>query len=117
MIRLALLGISLAVVLLTACGNETPSGPLPYIGEHQLSSTTGDTIYHTIRDFAFINQDSQVVTNKTLAGKVYVADFFFTSCPTICPTVKRQMLRAYEKYADNPKVLLVSHTILSLIHI
>jgi protein SCO1 len=40
-----------------------------------------------------------------------VADFFFTTCPTICPIMKTQMLRVYEKYADNPDVLILSHSI------
>jgi len=70
-----------------------------------------DTIYHTIPDFAFLDQDSQLVTSQTVAGKIYVADFFFTSCPSICPKMKSQMLRVYEKYKENPKVVLLSHSI------
>ena len=70
-----------------------------------------DTIYHSIPDFNFINQDSQQVTQKTVAGKIYVADFFFTSCPSICPKMKSQMLRVYEKYKENPNVILLSHSI------
>ncbi|GAB2532288.1 SCO family protein [Rufibacter soli] len=70
-----------------------------------------DTLYHTIPDFAFLDQDSQMVTQKTVADKIYVADFFFTSCPSICPKMKSQMLRVYEKYKDNPRVALLSHSI------
>lgn len=70
-----------------------------------------DTIYHTIADFKFVNQDSNVVTPETFAGKIYVADFFFTSCNTICPVMKTQMLRVYEEFEGNGEVLFLSHTI------
>jgi protein SCO1/2 len=70
-----------------------------------------DTLYHQIPDFEFINQDSSNITQKDYAGKIYVADFFFTTCPTICPKMKTQMLRIYEKFKDNPKVAILSHTI------
>ncbi|PRY09712.1 protein SCO1/2 [Pontibacter ummariensis] len=73
--------------------------------------TVVDTLYHQIPDFAFVNQDSQQVTQETFAGKLYVTDFFFTTCPTICPKMKSQMLRVYEQYKDNPNVLLLSHSI------
>ena len=97
-----------AVFALTACQEKGPE-PLPYLGNHDIDGQ--DTVYHTIPDFAFINQDSNLVTNETFAGKVYVADFFFISCPTICPKVKKQMLRIYDKYKDNDRLMLLSHTI------
>jgi len=71
----------------------------------------GDSVFHKIPDFSFINQDSLLITNKTYDGKIYLADFFFTTCPTICPVMKKQMLRVYEKYKENPKVGILSHTI------
>lgn len=71
----------------------------------------GDSVFHTIPDFAFINQDSLPITNKTYEGKIYITDFFFTTCPTICPVMKKQLLRVYEKYKENPKVGILSHTI------
>ncbi|GGH13398.1 SCO family protein [Pedobacter zeae] len=70
-----------------------------------------DTAYKTIPDFSFLNQDSITVTNKDFDGKIYVADFFFTSCPTICPIMHRNLLKVYEKYKGNPDVMLLSHTI------
>lgn len=72
---------------------------------------TADTIYHTIPDFSFTNQDGKTVTQETFKDKIYIADFFFTTCPTICPIMKTQMLRVYEKYKENPDVLILSHTI------
>lgn len=92
-----------------ACGAD--KGPLPHYGFHTTDPNTGDTIYHQIRDFSFVDQDSQFITPDYFEGKIYVADFFFTSCPTICPKVKAQMLRVFEKYKDDERVMLLSHTI------
>ncbi len=82
---------------------------LPIFGEREVNN--GDTVYHTIDTFAFVDQDSALVTNETFAGKIYVADFFFTSCRTICPIMKTQMLRVYDSIQNDPDVLLLSHTI------
>jgi protein SCO1 len=97
---------------LAGCMNTT-SPKLPILGRHEfIENESGiDTIYHTIKTFAFIDQDSTLVTNETFDGKIYVADFFFTSCPSICPIMKAQMLRVYKAYADNNKVMLLSHSI------
>lgn len=72
---------------------------------------TADTIYHTIAEFQFVDQDSALVTNQTFKNKIYVADFFFTTCPTICPIMKTQMLRLYEVFETDSEVLFLSHTI------
>jgi protein SCO1 len=98
--------LSLGISFFTSCKTDKK---LPIFGERDFKN--GDTIFQTIPDFSFINQDSQTVTQADYAGKIYVADFFFTHCPTICPKVKKNMLRVLEKYKDNPKVVLLSHTI------
>ena len=90
---------------------------LPILGNREaiVKTVSGkqitDTLYHQIPDFEFINQDSVKITQKDFTGKIYVADFFFTTCPTICPKMKTQMLRIYKKFKDNPKVAILSHTI------
>ena len=65
---------------------------LPYLCPKETKMVKGkvDTVYHQIPAFRFLNQDSVWVSEKDLKGKVYVADFFFTSCPTICPKMKTQ---------------------------
>ncbi|MCL6259492.1 SCO family protein [Aquiflexum sp. TKW24L] len=70
-----------------------------------------DTVYHEIADFSFTNQEGKEINKNSVTGKVYVADFFFTSCPTICPIMKTQMLRVYEKFKDQPDFLILSHTL------
>lgn len=62
-------------------------------------------------DFSFMNQDSQMVTPTTIENKVHVMDFFFTSCPTICPRMKTNMLTVYDEFKENDNVVLVSHSI------
>ena len=96
-------------VVLMACQQQSSTDRLPYLGNAIYEEN--DTIYHTIQDFQLVDQDSSMVTNETFTDKVYVADFFFTSCPTICPKMKAQMLRVYEKFEDNPEVAMLSHTI------
>ena len=103
------------LILLFSC-NTNPD-KLPILGNKEtvIKMVNGkqitDTIYHQIPNFEFINQDSSKITQKDYEGKIYVADFFFTTCPTICPKMKTQMLRIYEKFKDNPKVGILSHTI------
>lgn len=99
--------LSIVTISIISCDNS--SRKLPIMGERDF--VNGDSVYHTIPDFSFVNQDSSIITNKTYEGKIYVADFFFTTCPTICPVMKKQMLRVYEKYKENPKVGILSHTI------
>jgi protein SCO1/2 len=95
-------------VALAACKPEKPR-KLPYIGEREV--VNGDSIYTTIPDFSFLNQDSIAVTNQSFDGKIRIADFFFTSCPTICPKLAKQMLRIYDKFKSDDRVRLISHTI------
>ena len=103
---------SFAIILVSySCQTDAPKGALPYVGFHTVDPVSGDSIYHQIRDFSFIDQDSQIITNDYFDGKIYIADFFFTSCPTICPKVKKQMLRIYDRYQDDDRVLLLSHSI------
>ena len=102
----------LPILLLSflACRPEAPE-VLPVIGFKEVDTVTGDTIYQTIGDFSFINQDGEVVNNQTFEGKAYLVDFFFLNCPTICPKVSKQMLRLYEEFEDQDEVLLLAHTL------
>jgi len=98
------------LVLFVSCGLEEPNRKLPILGERDITPA-GDTIYPKIPDFQFVNQDSQLVTNATFEGKAYVVDFFFIHCPTICPKVKANGLRVYQKFKDEDRLLMLSHSI------
>lgn len=66
---------------------------------------------HTIADFSFVNQNGKVITQKDYEGKIYVADFFFTTCPTICPIMTKNMIVVQKAILNNPKVMILSHTV------
>lgn len=85
---------------------------LPYIGERELAPNGKDTIYHSIPSFSFINQDGETVTDKMYDGKIYVVDYFFTTCKTICPKMTTELLRVQEKFSyTNGLVQILSHTV------
>ena len=67
--------------------------------------------YHTIADFAFVNQNGDTITQKDYEGKIYVADFFFTTCGSICPKMTANLADVQKAILDNPKVKLLSHTV------
>ncbi|HEY1006824.1 MAG TPA: SCO family protein [Sphingobacteriaceae bacterium] len=106
---------AILALLLSAC---TPSEKkLPILGSREPvekvvnGQTVIDTVYQTIPAFRFLNQDSTVITNKDFDGKIYVADFFFTSCTAICPIMHRNMMNVYEEFKGNDEVKLLSHSI------
>lgn len=70
-----------------------------------------DTVYHTIPPFRLINQNGDTVTEKNFEDKIYVADFFFTTCPTICPVMMTQMKRVNDAYRNRNDFMLISHTV------
>lgn len=104
--------LTIPLVFFLACTTEKEE-ELPILGRHDyVENDQGtDTIFHSIKPFSFIDQDSVLITNSTFEGQIYVSDFFFTSCPSICPLMKVQMLRIYEKYQKNNEVGILSHTI------
>ncbi len=105
-------GFFIALLLLSACGGDTAvdkNAKLPILGNRDV--VDGDTIYHQVPDFSFTDQDGNTVNNATFQDKIYVVDFFFIHCPSICPTVTRQMLRIYEKFETVDQVKLLAHTL------
>lgn len=103
------------LILSWSCNSS--DNKLPILGQREAitktvdGKTITDSVYHTIPDFRFVSQYGDTVTAKDFVNKIYVADFFFTSCPTICPKMKVQLKRVYEKYKHNPDVALLSHSI------
>lgn len=114
-IRLSLAFVSLFFIFFISCNSD--STRLPILGNREAVTKTvdgksfTDTVYQTIPPFRFINQEGNAVTEKDFKGKIYVADFFFTSCPSICPVMHRNMLKLYDKYKGNDQVKIASHTI------
>lgn len=96
------------VAFILSCSESDNS--LPILGQSEINAK-GDSVKHFIADFKFINQDGDSISQEFFKDKFYIADFFFTSCPTICPIMKTQMLRVFEKFRDQPNFLILSHTI------
>ena len=66
---------------------------------------------HRVMDFSFIDQDGSIFTQAQIEGKIYVADFFFTTCPSICPIMGKNLKRLSDKFVDDPEVHFLSHTV------
>ena len=67
--------------------------------------------YHTIADFSLTNQNGETITQDFYKNRIYVADFFFTTCPTICPVMTENMVYLQSKIANDKDVLLLSHSV------
>tara|TARA_B100000780_G_scaffold183836_1_gene128998 strand:- start:1802 stop:2443 length:642 start_codon:yes stop_codon:yes gene_type:complete len=66
---------------------------------------------HTVKDFNLINQNGITITSKDYENKIYVVDFFFTSCPSICPIMTNNMLKIQEKFINNDDIMLLSMSV------
>src|SRR5690606_25674129 len=90
---------------------------LPIYGPKEaLKSTTDtdegvDTLYHKIPPFSLTNQYGERITQEDVKGKIYVADFFFATCPSICPKMATHMLQIQNHFSDRDDFLLLSHTV------
>ncbi|KQB43925.1 Electron transport protein SCO1/SenC [Flavobacterium daejeonense] len=82
---------------------------LPFLGNPTVNGN--ETKYPKVSAFSFLDQNNTVVTNKTFDNKIYIADFIFLSCPTICPKMNVEMKKVYDVYKDNTEVSFLSHTI------
>ncbi len=67
---------------------------------------------HKIADFSLIDQDGKKVSSETVKGKIYVANFFFTICPSICPTMTQNLLAVHNTFKNDADILMVSHSVM-----
>jgi protein SCO1/2 len=68
-------------------------------------------VLNVVKPFYFTNQDGKVITQEDVQGKVYVAEYFFSTCPGICPILNTNMKVIYDKFKDDPNFLILSHTV------
>ena len=94
-------------VLLWKSGKHNYSS-LPVYGSVEM---TGDTIPFVIPEFSFINQYGQVISDKDFKDKIYVANFFFATCPDVCPEMNNNLTVVYDKFKNHDNVMLLSHTV------
>lgn len=91
--------------------------PLPIYQPAMVSTELVDSTiqyqkkYHKIADFSLTNQNGETVTQDNYKNKIYVADFFFTTCQTICPIMTKNMEDIQEEIKNDPEVMLLSHSV------
>lgn len=105
--KMNFLSVIVVIAFFASCSNS--ENKLPIYGA--VTVVGADSIHSSIQAFEFINQDSLVVTGNTFKNKIYVADFIFLSCPTICPLMNVEMKKVYNVFKSNPNVSFLSHTI------
>lgn len=104
---------------LASCGPDTPASDTGIADMHMEAApdSTAALPYlgpegrKPVPAFSLPDQEGQVVSDKSLAGKVYVTDFFFATCPGICPKMQSELLKVYKQYVQNPNVAFLSFTI------
>lgn len=107
---------SLLIVSIIGCNSST-NEQLPILGSREpVEKEVGgeivvDTLYHQIPEFNLLNQDSVVINSRLFDNGVYIANFFFTSCPSICPTMQRNLLKIYEQYKGDQRIKFLSHSL------
>ncbi len=99
--------VLVTAVLISSCVEDKPLRTLPIYGPVDEQTKAN----HKVAGFSLINQDGKTVTQKDFENKIYVADFFFTTCPSICPKMSTQMERVCQKFADENTVAFLSHTV------
>jgi protein SCO1/2 len=105
--------------LLFSCSDKkSETVELPYYNEPEFTplfikdqSEVQTKISHTIRDFSFLNQDSIVITQKSIEGKIHVANFIFTVCPSICPTMTKNMKVVSDSLQNDSNIAFLSFSV------
>ncbi len=112
--------VFLLCILLAACGSTDQTSrvdTLPYYGDatftpHWLAADSSALAnFHRISDFELTNQEGETITAQTFADKIYVTDFFFTTCPGICPQMTANMGILQDEFLEDEEVLLLSHSV------
>lgn len=110
--------LMLSIIIITAIYQVLkPTPKLPVFQPNMVNAELVDSTklhikkYHTIADFGLLNQNGDTITQKNYENKIYIADFFFTTCPTICPIMTDNMIKLQEILKDQVDVLLLSHTV------
>ena len=108
--------IVLAIIfLLIGCNSQQVDSPetkstLPFIGR-TIVEENGDSTHHQVGEFSFINQNKDTITESYLKGKITIVDYFFTTCPTICPAMTSNMVEVQKKWKSNELIQFLSHTV------
>jgi protein SCO1/2 len=115
------IGLSIIVWgIISICLFYTILKPIERLPVYQPASVNNELVdstivhkinYHKISDFSLTNQNGEIVTQKKYDNKIYVADFFFTTCQSICPIMTKNMKDLQDKLIEDSEILLLSHTV------
>lgn len=112
-----LLGLVSLIIILLFYEALSPTKKLPVFQpamvNYELVDSTMQHVkkFHRVAEFELINQNGKTITHENFRGKIYIADFFFTTCPTICIAMTDNMLKIQKEVQNNPNILLISHSV------
>ena len=110
LVVMALLPIGLVLMYVMSQKEAKPLRKLAYFGPKSYQKAA-DTVYHTLPTFSFVNQDDDVFTDKNINGKIIVAEYFFTTCQSICPVMNNNLERVADVFKGSNDVMILSHTV------
>jgi len=112
-----ILNLSFALVALAGAINAVAGDSLPFYDSPEFTprwiapNTPQLDGLHQIPEFSFVDQDGQTITEETFSNRIYVANFFFTTCPGICPMIRSKLSKVQDQFLDDDRVSIVSHSI------
>lgn len=101
--------LAIPVIALFSCKPDVPENRLPVYGEKKV--VNADTVYHTIKKFNLINQYGEQISEETVTNKIYVANFFFATCQSICPEMSTNLSDVQKAFPDDDSLLILSHSV------
>lgn len=107
---LILIPVAFIVWYFASKKEDRPVRYLAYFGPKN-ALKVNDTTYHLIPNFEFIDQDGEKVNKETVKGKIYVTEYFFTTCKSICPIMNNNLVTVYREFKDKPDLMIISHTV------
>ena len=114
---LTIFAVISAIILLSFYNALLPDAKLPVYQPAMVNFELVDSTiqhqkkFHRIADFSLINQNGKTISNQDFKGKIYVADFFFTTCPNICIAMTDNLFKVQDQIKNNPNIMLLSHSV------
>ena len=101
--------LALIAFILFSCQGNDPKKLLPVFGAKHAENK--DTVFHSIKNFSLINQYGETITENTTKSKIYVANFFFATCQSICPEMSKNLVDVQKAFEKDDSLLILSHSV------
>jgi protein SCO1/2 len=102
---------TIACILLGYYWNKKAGGHFAHLPNVTYTDVNGETQNRRVPDFRLVNQNGDTISQKDLEGKIYLADFFFTKCPTICPIMTANLMKLQNRFAQFDEFMIVSFSV------